>query len=402
MRGLTLQITNPTATRANLTDIEGISGVAPGETIEVLYTNDVQQSLEYGTLNTYLVSGGVTATFVSGSVLSRAPMGSTLVGSTPTTDGVRGLVPRPVIADRDRYLKGDGTWYGVTASTIGAIPEAKLTTQGDLLFRGVTTSERIPLGSLGQVLRAGLVNPQWQNNTYVGTLAGRPLPDATYSGSFYWGTNTLTLYVCYYNGTTWVWSALGAGGMTWLGEWDLLIPYTANQTVRRLGNAYVSLTLNTNSPPESNPLDWSPMTDVGAGWETFPTGGFPGPGVDITHVGRAAVGVDPSGSIPATIQFQVYGSALHTTSYIVQMPSAEPDVTGATQIRASSVDGGVYSKPLGLPERRMDLPGLTRKTIPASEMAVIPDGSQYLVSGALSLGVGAVLVLEGDADLVVL
>ena len=202
MRGLTLRVTNPTATRAYLTDIVGVSGVAPGETIEVLYTNDVQQSLEFGTLNTYLTNGGLTATFVSGSVLSRSPMGSTMVGATPTTDGVRGLVPRPAIADRDRFLKGDATWGGVTPLTIGAVPESKLTTQGDLLFRGITTSERLPLGTLGQVLRAGLVHPQWQDNTYVGTLAGRPLPDATYAGSYYWGTDSLTLYVCYYNGTS--------------------------------------------------------------------------------------------------------------------------------------------------------------------------------------------------------
>lgn len=401
MRGLTLRVTNPTATRANLTDIVGVSGVAPGETIEVLYTNDVQQSLEFGTLNTYLTSGGLTATFVSGSVLSRAPMGSTLVGATPTTDGVRGLVPRPAIADRDRYLKGDGTWYGVTALTIGAVPEAKLTTQGDLLFRGVTTSERLPLGTLGQVLRAGLVNPQWQDNTYVGTFAGRPLPDATYAGSFYWATDSHTLYICYYNGTSWVWSPLSAGGFSWAGEWDSLVAYTANQAVRRLGNAYVSLTSNTNSPPESNPTDWSPMTDVGAGWDTFPTGSVPGFGADITHVGRAAVGVDPSSSIPVGIQFRVLGSSLYDNTFFRQV-SAVADQPSSTQVRANSTDGGLYSKPNGLPERRMDLPGLTRKAIPNSETVIIPNGSQYIAVDSFTLGAGASLVLQGDASLEVL
>lgn len=403
MRGLTLRVTNPTATRANLTDIVGISGVAPGETIEVLYTNDVQQSLEYGTLNTYLTNGGLTATFVSGSVLSRTPMGSTMGGATPTTDGVRGLVPRPAIADRDRFLKGDATWGGVTPFTIGAVPEAKLTTQGDLLFRGVTTSERLPLGTLGQVLRAGLVNPQWQDNTYVGTFAGRPLPDATYSGSYYWGTDTLTLYICYYNGSSWAWAPLGAGGggVTWVGDWNVLVPYTANQAVRRLGNAYVSLTSNTGSTPETHPLDWSPMTDVGAGWDTFPTGSIPGFGADITHVGRASVGVAPASSIPAGIQFQVLGSSLYDNTFFRQVATAA-DQTSSTQVRAKSTDGGLYSKPFGLPERRMDLPGLTRKAIPASEMVVIPNGSQYLVSDTLTFGVGASIVLEGDAELVFL
>lgn len=349
MRGLTLQITNPSATRANLTDIPGISGVAPGETIEVLYTNDVQQSLEYGNLNSYLVSGGLTATFVSGSLLSRAPIGSTLVGATPTADGVRGLVPRPAITDRDRYLKGDGTWNGVSPLTIGAIPESKLTAQGDILFRGVTTSERLPIGSLGQVLRAGLVNPQWQDNTYVGTTAARPLPDATYAGSYYWSTDSHTLYICYNNGSSWVWSPLGAGG---------------------------------------------------GGWDTFPTGGTPSFGVDITHVGRASVGVDASSSIPVGIQFQVLGSSLFDNTFF-QQTAAVADIASSAQVRASSADGGLYSKPFGLPERRMDLPGLTRKALPASETAIIPDGSQYIVSGIFTLGAGAALVLEGDADLVV-
>ena len=215
MRGLTLRITNPTTTRANLTDIAGGSSVGPGETIEVLYTNDVQQSLEFGSLNTYLTGGGLTATFVSGSSLSRAPIGSTLVGATPTADGVRGLVPRPVIADRDRYLKGDGTWYGVTALTLGAVPEAKFTTPGDTLFRGTTTSERLPLGTLGQVQRSGSVRPEWSDAAKSGVLSDRPLPGPTLAGVLYWATDQPSgsrLSVCYFNGTGYGWLTFGAGG----------------------------------------------------------------------------------------------------------------------------------------------------------------------------------------------
>lgn len=262
MRGLTLRITNPTATRANITDIPGVSSVGPGETIEVLYSDAVQQSLEYGTLNTYLASGGITATFVSGSLLSAAPVGATMVGATPTTDGTRGLVPRPAVADRGRFLKGDGTWAGMTALAIGAIPESKLTAQGDLLFRGVTTSERLPLGDLGQVLRAGVANPQWQDMATSGTLLGRPLPGPSRSGTFYWGTDTLVLYVCAYNGTSWSWIETTGLAFDWVGTWSALVSYTVNQGVIRGGNAYVALTDNTNSPPESNPSDWAPMTDV--------------------------------------------------------------------------------------------------------------------------------------------
>ena len=142
-------------------------------------------------------------------VSARLLQAAQALGIRSHAGGTLACMEGPAFSTRAESLLHRRLGYSIIGMT--AIPEAKLTTQGDLLFRGVTTSERIPLGSLGQVLRAGLVNPQWQNNTYVGTLAGRPLPDATYSGSFYWGTNTLTLYVCYYNGTTWVWSALGAG-----------------------------------------------------------------------------------------------------------------------------------------------------------------------------------------------
>lgn len=213
MRGLTLRVTNPTATRVPITDIAGVSGVSPGETIEILYTDDVQQSLEYGGLNVSITQGKLTASFVSGSTLSQAPIGSTLVGSTPTSDGVRGLVPRPVIADRGRFLKGDGTWGGLTALSIGAIPESKMTTQGDILLRGITTSERLPLGTLGQTLRSGVVRPEWRTTTISGTVALRPAPSAYYQGVSYWATDTLSLSICCYNGLAWVWTSLGAGGL---------------------------------------------------------------------------------------------------------------------------------------------------------------------------------------------
>ena len=351
MRGLTLRLANPTATRANITDIPGVTGVGPGETIEVLYTDAVQQSLEYGTLNRYLTSGGLTATFVSGSILSRSPMGSTMVGATPTTDGVRGLVPTPTVADRDRYLKGDGTWYGVTALTIGAVPEAKLTTQGDLLFRGITTSERLPIGTLGQVLRSGVVNPQWQSNATAGLLASRPSPGPLYAGTYYWATDSSALYGCYYNGTTYAWSALG---------------------------------------------------NAGSAWDTFPTGGTPTFAADITHVGRAAVGVSPASSIPAGIQFQVLGSSQHTRVFVSQSGSPAADQPSATQLRGNTADKGLYVKPEGYGERRVDLPGLTRRTIPTPEAITIPDGSQYLCQGRFTLQGVATLTLQGDSTLVVL
>lgn len=31
-------------------------------------------------------------------------------GATSSANGVAGLVPQPLIADKDKFLKGDGTW----------------------------------------------------------------------------------------------------------------------------------------------------------------------------------------------------------------------------------------------------------------------------------------------------
>ena len=40
-------------------------------------------------------------------------------GATSSADGSSGLVPQPLIADRDKYLKGDGTWASISSSASG-------------------------------------------------------------------------------------------------------------------------------------------------------------------------------------------------------------------------------------------------------------------------------------------
>lgn len=353
MRGLTLRITNTSSTRVAIADIDGSVSLALGESVELLYTSDVQQSLEYGTINALLTSRVLTAQFISGSLLSQAPIGSTLVGATPTLAGIRGLVPTPATTDRTKYLKGDGSWSTVSAFSVGAIPENILTSQGDLIVRGVTKAERLPLGTLGQVLRSGVVQVEWVDAVDSGLLADIPTPASYNAGRFYWATDVSKLYVCYYNGATYAW-------------WDFA------------GGS------------------------GGGAWDTFPTGGVPSFVVDVTHIGRAAVGVDPGSSIPVGIQFQVLGASLFTRTFIEQTWAPDPDQAGSTQLRGELTDKGLYSKPDGYSERRVDLPGLARKTIPTPEDIIIPDGSQYICAGVFTLQGIATITLQGDADLVVL
>lgn len=46
-------------------------------------------------------------------------LNQSMTGATLQADGTSGLVPAPLIADKDKYLKGDGTW-----TTINALPSS--------------------------------------------------------------------------------------------------------------------------------------------------------------------------------------------------------------------------------------------------------------------------------------
>jgi hypothetical protein len=215
MRGLTLRVTNLTSAPLTITDVTGLATFGPREIRDILYTDEVMASLEYGRLGVLLVAGSMTAQFISGTYLSQAPIGRTFTGATPTVAGERGLVPTAPVANRGAYLKGDGTWSDVVPTGIGAVPESKLTTQGDLLVRGLTTSERLPLGTIGQILRAGVVQPNWLDGALSGILIDRPSPGPIYAGVLYWATDQPVgsqLSVCYSTGTGYGWFTFGSGG----------------------------------------------------------------------------------------------------------------------------------------------------------------------------------------------
>jgi hypothetical protein len=211
MRGLTLRVTNNTSAPLTVTDVTGLATFAVGETRDILYSDDVQASLEYGRLNALIIAGSVSVLFVSGTNLNQAPIGRTFTGATPVVAGDRGLVPTATVAQRGSFLRGDALWISITPAYIGAIPATLLTTQGDLIVRGATTAEKLPLGSLGYVLRSGPITTQWVGMAASGLLAARPSATAFYAGSYYWATDTSTLYACYYDGA-WVWGAVNVMG----------------------------------------------------------------------------------------------------------------------------------------------------------------------------------------------
>lgn len=72
--------------------------------------------------------GGKQDKLIAGSNITIASDGKTIsatdttysdfTGATSLADGAAGLVPAPLIADKDKYLKGDGTWGNVAQNTV--------------------------------------------------------------------------------------------------------------------------------------------------------------------------------------------------------------------------------------------------------------------------------------------
>lgn len=56
--------------------------------------------------------------------------GDDFTGATSSSNGVHGYVPAPAIADRNKYLKGDGTWSEVSGGTASDFTGATASTAG--------------------------------------------------------------------------------------------------------------------------------------------------------------------------------------------------------------------------------------------------------------------------------
>lgn len=141
-----------------------------------------------------------------------------------------------------------------------------------------------------------------------------------------------------------------------------------------------------------------------SGWRLLTTGNPTLTG-DIAHEGGVAVGVTPAlgESMPAGTVFRVDGgTAQNGPVFFQEIAAALADLAGRTQVFRKTSDGGLYSKPEALTERRIDAPGLSRKSLDPGETVTVPNGFQYIAYNTLSLTAGVNVVLEGDADLVIL
>lgn len=65
-------------------------------------------------------------------------------GATSNADGVEGLVKKPLIADRTKYLKGDGTW-DTPPNTVYTLPLASDSTRGGVKVGYVENGKKYPV-----------------------------------------------------------------------------------------------------------------------------------------------------------------------------------------------------------------------------------------------------------------
>lgn len=73
---------------------------------------------------------------------------TSMSGATAQANGAKGLVPTPLIADKDKFLKGDGTW--ANASNVGALNDLS-----DVNISSPTD---------GQALKYDAINQRWIND----------------------------------------------------------------------------------------------------------------------------------------------------------------------------------------------------------------------------------------------
>lgn len=73
-------------------------------------TNDYNSLLNKPKINNVILSGELSLSDLG----IHNPV--TMIGATSSADGAAGYAPRPLIADKNKFLKGDGTWSPISGS----------------------------------------------------------------------------------------------------------------------------------------------------------------------------------------------------------------------------------------------------------------------------------------------
>lgn len=192
---------------------------------------------------------------------------NTMTGATSQANGAKGLVPQPTTADKDKYLKGDGTWDtpsgGGGASAMSDLTDVNLTSLAN-----------------GQILKYDSANQEWVNANESGG-GSSVIPNPT-------GTPTDTLDTVSIDGTIYEIQGSGGGGVTTteeiykntagtipdtinltkpINDFDIILitGFRSNSPTWKISSFYVSSTINSGDVIELNDdayYAWYTVTDL--------------------------------------------------------------------------------------------------------------------------------------------
>lgn len=95
---------------------------------------------------------------------------SDFTGATSLADGAAGLVPKPLIADKDKYLKGDGTWDTVAAGP--TVVQTTGTSTTDVMSQDATTKMIYPdITNKPTAIRIGSTNATAADSIAIGATS---------------------------------------------------------------------------------------------------------------------------------------------------------------------------------------------------------------------------------------
>lgn len=117
------------------------------------------------------VDAAVNATMLNGKAASFYAPNLEMEGATTTSDGETGLVPAPLRADRNKFLKGDGTWADVVG-TSGALEVLSVTIPANLANTPVFVSSYFKSDETTPVafrLYSSLKDHHWETYSVNGT-----------------------------------------------------------------------------------------------------------------------------------------------------------------------------------------------------------------------------------------
>ena len=201
------------ASAGNATTVNGltVSAAVPADAVftDTTYSSGTSQLLSSGTnttqrtwtpkiLHDYISGASVASAASAGTATNASSLGGTAassyalitdlpsdyVGATVSSAGVHGLVPAATSSDKDKYLKGDGTWsapsFALTPATSSAIGGVMVGSGIDVTAAGIISVDGNAIDSI--VSSGGYVTSSYVSSATVAS-AGEAMTAASCTGN---------------------------------------------------------------------------------------------------------------------------------------------------------------------------------------------------------------------------